>query len=158
MSREWPDYVAGSPGQTLDGGNGKTILDGTLGNQHLNRRNGADVLVGGPKDAILTGGNGPDIFVFKGSFGHNEITDFATADALQLEKSTFGTIADLLAHDIAADGHGGTVVTDPHNAANVIVLDHVNVNQLTRPRSFWCSCSALAVSQARPRWSCAWPG
>ena len=122
-------YFAGSPGQTLAPGNGKEILDGALGNQHLLGGNGADVLIGGRGD-VLTGGNGPDQFVFKGNFGTNEVTDFSAADTLQLDKSTFGSAADVLAHDATSDGHGNTTITDPHNSANVIILDHVNLNQL----------------------------
>ena len=58
------------------GGNGKQLLDGSLGNQTLSGGNGKDVLIGGPND-ILTGGNGPDTFVFKPDFGRNTITDFS---------------------------------------------------------------------------------
>ena len=122
-------YFAGIPGQTLASGNGKAVLDGTLGNQHLNGGNGADVLVGGPGD-VLTGGNGGDVFVFNGNFGHSEITDFKNPDVIELAKSTFGSAADILTHFAVNDGHGNTIVTDPHNSANVITIDHVGVNQL----------------------------
>src|SRR5262245_31576163 len=122
-------YIAGAPGQTLAAGNGKAILDGALGDQHLGGGNGADTLIGGPGD-VLTGANGPDLFAFKGAFGHNEITDFKSPDAIELEKSVFGSAADVLAHHAANDGHGNTIITDPHNTANVIILDHVSLSQL----------------------------
>ena len=122
-------YLAGTPGQTISAGNGKAVLDGGLGAQHLDGGNGADVLVGGPGD-VLTGGNGGDVFVFNGNFGHNEITDFKNPDVIELAKSTFGSAANILAHFAVNDGHGNTIITDPHNSANVIIIDHVGVNQL----------------------------
>ncbi|MDE5447241.1 hypothetical protein GWG65_39245 [Bradyrhizobium sp. CSA207] len=122
-------YLAGTPGQTITGGNGKGVLDGSLGGQHLAGGNGADALVGGNGD-VLTGGNGPDQFVFKGNFGGNEITDFSHNDTLQLDKSTFGSVNDILTHYAANDGHGNTTITDPTDPANFIILDHIGINQL----------------------------
>jgi VCBS repeat-containing protein len=118
----------GQPGQTLVGGNGKDVLNGSLGSQTLIGGNGADTLIGGPSD-ILTGGRGADAFVFTGNFGHNEITDYKYPDLIQLDKSEWGTAANVLAH-AANDGLGNTLITDPLNSANVIQLDHVSVSQL----------------------------
>lgn len=39
-------------------------------------------------------------------------------------------LADVLEHCVTDDGHGNTIITDPHNAANTITLDHVNVHDL----------------------------
>jgi hypothetical protein len=61
--------------------------------------------------------------------GHNEITDFKNPDVIELAKSTFGSIGNILMH-AADDGHGNTIITDPHNSANTIMIDHVAVNQL----------------------------
>ena len=121
-------YLAGTPGQTISPANGKAVLDGGLGAQHLNGGNGADVLIGGPGD-VLAGGNGGDAFVFNGNFGHNEITDFKNPDVIELAKSAFGSIANVLAHAVN-DGHGNTIITDPNNPTNSITIDHVAVNQL----------------------------
>ena len=79
------NYFAGIPGQTLASGNGKAILDGALGNQHLIGGNGADVLIGGPGD-VLTGGNGGDRLFSRAISGDSEITDFASPDVIQLGK------------------------------------------------------------------------
>jgi VCBS repeat-containing protein len=117
----------GVPGQTLVGGNGKDVLNGSLGSQTLIGGNGADTLIGGPSD-ILTGGLGGDRFVFTGNFGHNEITDYKYPDLIQLDKSEWGTAANVLAH--ATNDALGTLITDPLNSANVIQLDHVSVSQL----------------------------
>jgi VCBS repeat-containing protein len=127
-------YLAGTPGGTLAAANGKGVLDGSLGTQHLSGGNGADVLIGGNGD-VLTGGNGPDQFVFTGNFGRNEVTDFTHNDTLQLDKSTFVNVNDILAHYASDDGHGNTVIADPHNPSNMIVLDHLAANQL-RPSDF----------------------
>ena len=92
------NYLAGIPGQTLASGNGKAILDGALGNQHLLGGNGADVLIGGPSN-VLTGGNGPDQLCFSRAIsGEAKFIDFASPDVIQLEKSTFGNVSDILGH------------------------------------------------------------
>ncbi|MCC8939132.1 cadherin-like domain-containing protein [Bradyrhizobium sp. Arg68] len=122
-------YLAGTPGQTMSAGNGQDILDGTLGHQILAGGNGADILLGGPND-LLAGANGPDQFVFQDNFGHNEIRDFGKPDTIVLQASTFGSVADILAHYAVNDGHGNVVISDPHNAANNIVMDNFSLSQL----------------------------
>jgi Ca2+-binding RTX toxin-like protein len=90
--------TVGQPGQTLVGGNGKDVLNGSAWSDTLLGGNGADTLIGGPGD-ILTGGHGADTFVFTGmNFGHNEITDYQYPDLIQLQKSEFGSAANVLAH------------------------------------------------------------
>src|SRR5205823_6585377 len=91
--------------------------------------NGADILVGGPGD-VLTGGNGPDLFVFRGAFGNNEITDFGNPDTIQFDRSIFGSASDILAHDVVNDGHGNVIITDPHNGANTVKIDNITSSQL----------------------------
>jgi VCBS repeat-containing protein len=123
-------YLSGTPGQTISAGNGKDIVDGTLGNQTLSGGNGSDVLLGGPHD-VLSGGNGADQFVFQYDFGHNEIKDFGQPDVIVLQASAFGSIANILAHDAVDDGHGNVLISDPHDAANTITVDHVSLSQLS---------------------------
>jgi type VI protein secretion system component Hcp len=97
--------------------------------QHLNG-NEANVLVGSP-GGILTGVQpGHDQFVFRGDFGRNEITNFSEADQIVLERSHFGNANEILEHHATDDGHGNTVITDPLNPDNVIVLDDVSVQEL----------------------------
>jgi type VI protein secretion system component Hcp len=101
----------------------------TNGVQLLNG-NEADVVVGSP-GGILTGPHpGHDQFVFTGDFGHNEITNFSPSDHIVLERSHFGNANQILEHYVSDDGHGNTVITDPQNPDNVIVLDHVSVEEL----------------------------
>ena len=102
--RPGQSYQAGS-NTTLNGGNGKSVLDGTAGHEVLLGGNGGDVLIGGPYDK-LTGGKGPDIFVFGQHFGPNTITDFNVKnDAIQISKAVFTNVADLLHH--TTDGASG---------------------------------------------------
>jgi VCBS repeat-containing protein len=52
------NYVGGTPGTTVNGGNGPTVLDASLGNQTVHAGNGPNALIGGANDT-LTAGNGP---------------------------------------------------------------------------------------------------
>ena len=111
--------MIGSPGATLTGGTGKQVLDGSLGQQTIVGGNGKDVLIAGPGD-VLTGGNGPDTFVFRSGFGHVTIADFDThIDVLQWDPGIFPTIQSVLTH-AASDGHGGTVIS--YDANNGVTL------------------------------------
>jgi serralysin len=108
-------YQAGS-NTTLSGGNGKSILDGSAGHDVLLGGNAADVLIGGNGDT-LTGGNGPDQFVFRPNFGTNTVTDFdVTTDHLQFDKSVFGSsvvtshTTDTSQGALISDGHGDSVL------------------------------------------------
>ena len=119
------DYQAGA-NTILNGGNGKDVLDGSAGNDVLLGGNGADVLIGGPENT-LTGGNGPDTFLFRTDFGANTITDFDVKnDMIQIDDSVFQDVADLFAHTI--DTAAGTVIDD--GAGNTITLTGVTLAQL----------------------------
>jgi hypothetical protein len=75
----------------------------------------------------MTGGNGPDTFLFRPDFGANTITDFDFHnDAIQLDKSIFSSVADLLSH--TTDTAGGALITDTHGDS--ITLAHVTLAQL----------------------------
>jgi hypothetical protein len=56
----------------------------------------------------MTGGGGPDKFVFGPNFGAAVITDLNPADVIQFDHSLFASFADVQAH-AASDGHGNTV-------------------------------------------------
>jgi hypothetical protein len=87
---------------------------------------GGDVLIGGPGDQ-LTGGNGPNIYVFGQHFGSNTITDFkVTNDAIQLSSAVFATATDLLNH--TADSASGAIITA--SASDQITLVGVTKAQL----------------------------
>jgi Ca2+-binding RTX toxin-like protein len=81
----------------------------------------------GGNDDTLTGGNGPDTFLFRPHFGANTITDFDFHnDAIQIDKSIFSSVADLLSH--TSDTANGAVINDTHGDA--ITLTNVTLAQL----------------------------
>ena len=86
---------------TLNGGNGKNVLDGSAGSDVLIGGNGADVLIGGNGDK-LTGGNGPDTFLFRPNFGTNTITDFDIKnDVIQFDSNRFSAPTLMLARGMS---------------------------------------------------------
>ena len=100
------DYLSGA-NTTLIGGNGSQVLDGAAGHDVLIGGNSPDVLVGGIGNT-MTGGHGPDTFLFRPNFGANTITDFDFHnDAIQLDKSIFSSVADLLSHTTNTANGGG---------------------------------------------------
>ena len=119
------DYLAGA-NTTLNGGNGKQVLDGSAGHDVLIGGNSPDVLVGGIGDT-MTGGNGPDTFLFRPHYGANTITDFNFHnDVIQLDKSIFSSVADLLNH--TTNTANGAVIDDTHG--DTITLTSVTLEQL----------------------------
>ena len=127
------DYLAGA-NTTLNGGNGKQVLDGSAGHDVLIGGNSPDVLVGGVMDT-MTGGNGPDTFLFRPHFGANIVTDFDFHnDAIQLDKSIFSSVADLLGH--TTNTSNGAVINDTHG--DTITLTNVTLAQLqAHPNDFY---------------------
>jgi VCBS repeat-containing protein len=119
------DYLSGA-NTTLLGGNGKQVLDGSAGHDVLIGGNSPDVLVGGVGDT-MTGGTGPDTFLFRPDFGANTITDFDFHnDAIQLDKSIFSSVANLLSH--TTNTANGAVINDMHGGT--ITLTNVTLEQL----------------------------
>ena len=128
------DYVLGTPGTdadhlaTFSTGNGKGVLDASLGYQNVNGGNGKDVLIGGHGD-ILTGGNGDDTYVFMGEFGHNEITDFSPhKESIQLSHNVFANFAAVMQNASYSQADDATTITA--GSHGTIVLDHVNLTAL----------------------------
>ena len=120
-------YLSGE-NTTLIGGNGKDVLDGSTGHDVLIGGNSTDVLIGGSGD-ILTGGHGPDAFVFRPNFGVNTITDFDVRnDVIQFDKSIFHSVSDVLAH--LSDSCGGALITD--GRGDSILVQEVTAAQLVK--------------------------
>jgi serralysin len=114
-----------------NGGNGQDVLDGSSGHKVLLGGNGSDVLIGGMGDT-LSGGNGPDTFLFRPGFGANTITDFDVHnDAVQIAKSVFQNVADLFAH--ASNSAAGAVIDD--GAGNSITFTGVTLAELQAHQS-----------------------
>jgi Ca2+-binding RTX toxin-like protein len=90
--------------------------------------NSPDVLVGGNGDT-LTGGNGPDTFLFRPHFGANTITDFDLRnDAIQLDRSIFTSLSDMLNNHAVDNTVTGAVITDAHG--DTIAFAGLTVAQL----------------------------
>ena len=112
-------YLAGV-NTTLNGGNGPDVVDGSAGHDTLFGGNGPDVLIGGNGDT-LTGGNGPDTYLFRPGFGANTIADFdINNDAIQLDKSIFTSVADML-NNHTTNTAVGAVITDANGDAITLV-------------------------------------
>jgi VCBS repeat-containing protein len=108
-----PDVVYQSgTNTTLTGANGKNALDGSTGHDVLVGGGGADVLIGGNGNT-LTGGLGPDTFVFRSNFGTNVITDFnMNNDVIQFDRSLFASTSDVFSH--ATNTPSSAMITDNH--------------------------------------------
>jgi len=120
------DYVVGR-NTTLSGGNGPDVVDGSPGHDILFGGNGPDVLIGGDGNS-MTGGKGPDTFLFRPNFGANTITDFdVNIDALQFDKSVFANMASVLANTVDV---GGNAVITGFSAGDTVTLLGVSREQL----------------------------
>jgi VCBS repeat-containing protein len=111
---------------TLTGGNGRQVLDGSAGGDLLIGGNAADVLVGGNGDT-MTGGRGPDTFLFRPNFGTNTITDFDIHnDTIQFDKSIFNLVSAIAG--FTSDSASGAVINDGHG--DTVTLAGVTAAQL----------------------------
>ena len=98
-------FVGGKGNDTASGGAGADTVNGQDGNDTLSGGAGKDSINGGHGDDILSGGGDldTDVFQFKGSFGHDLITDFVAGSAAGHDKIKFGAgiftnYADVQAH------------------------------------------------------------
>ena len=81
---EIEDVLGSDFADTLLGDDHDNLLFGADGNDILDGRAGSDVVAGGVGDDTLTGGAGDDVFVFGSGDGHDQITDFAPGDRIQI--------------------------------------------------------------------------
>jgi len=92
---------------------------------------GISKLVGGNNDK-LTGGSGPDTFLFRPNFGANTITDFNVInDSIQFDKSIFPNVSDILRN--TADSANAAAISDGHG--DTITLSGVTLTQLQAHQS-----------------------
>ncbi len=107
------------------------IFDGSGGGATLTGTTAADLIFGGPND-VLTGGAGPDTFVFGPSAGKNTITDFdPKVDKLVIDRSLITGISQI--SSIGAYIHqSGTdlVISDGHGDA--LTLQHTTFASFLR--------------------------
>ena len=73
---------------------------------------------GGAGDDVLTGGNGPDLFVFNAGFGDDVITDFKNNDHIQFDDELFPSPEEVL---MASEQVGeDTVITLEDNTITLL--------------------------------------
>jgi Ca2+-binding RTX toxin-like protein len=97
----------------------------------------------------MTGGNGPDTFVFAANFGNDVITDLKPhVDAIQFDDSVFAKFDDVLAH-ASPEGPDGlnTVIT---YANDTITLKDVVLSSLQANDFFFAERSPLLRIQNDP--------
>lgn len=104
-----------------------TLIGDGLANT-LSGGGGNDLLKGGGGADILTGGSGVDTFVFTPSFGKDTITDFSSADKLQIDHTICADWASLLGHTQQV----GTSTVITFDANNAITIDNFAVGNLTQ--------------------------
>jgi VCBS repeat-containing protein len=113
------NYQSGANTTLVSNGIQPNVLDGSAGHDVLIGGIYADVLVGGSGDK-LTGGGGPDTFVFRPNFGANTITDFnVNNSAMQFDKTLFTSVSDVLAH--TTDTAHGAVISDAHGDSVTLI-------------------------------------
>jgi VCBS repeat-containing protein len=120
------NYISGA-NMILNGLNGPDVVDGFAGHDTCIGGNGPDVLIGGVGDQ-LTGGSGPDIFLFRPHFGANTITDFDHTDSIQFDKSIFTSGADILANH-STETAAGVVISD--GLGDTVTLLGVHLSDLS---------------------------
>ncbi|WP_137804493.1 retention module-containing protein [Pseudomonas sp. G(2018)] len=111
------NLVGSNFNDSLTGDNNSNIITGGLGNDVLKGEGGDDFLIGGLGNNTLTGGSGADTFQwFKGSGGHDVITDFTPgtdkldlSQLLQGENGTAASLDDYLHFTVS--GSGASLVT-----------------------------------------------
>jgi predicted extracellular nuclease len=121
------DTLSGQGGaDVLDGGDGNDKLLGGAGIDSLAGGNGSDTLDGGASNDTLTGGADGDTFVFTGAFGKDVVTDFTSADRIQLDHATFADFNAVMSH---ATQVGADVVVTV-DAATAFTLQNVQLANL----------------------------
>ena len=116
--------------ETAIGGEGNDKIYGMNGNDNLVGGIGDDILDGGDGDDTLTGNGGSDIFVFKGDFGHDKITDYAS-DVDQLTfKAIDGAELNILALVETEDTYGNRVLSTSDGSSSVTLKAKIIVGTM----------------------------
>jgi autotransporter-associated beta strand protein/VCBS repeat-containing protein len=119
--RKGTTYLGGAADTTVYGHFGKSVLDGSPGNDTLVAGSGKEVLIGGPGDT-LEAGSGLDTFVFLPGFGHNAIKSFnPLLNKIQLTASEFANLA-AVQHDMQQVGANTVITYDAHDTITLIGL------------------------------------
>ena len=92
------DWLRGGDGDDrLNGSSDNDVLQGDAGNDTIDGGSGRDTLEGGAGNDSLKGFEGVDIFLFRGAFGQDRITDFEDGiDLLRISTSLAPTVQHVL--------------------------------------------------------------
>ena len=113
------DAIVGGLGDdALFGGDGRDFLfGGRDGNDSLDGGAGIDTLQGGRGDDELSGGGGRDVFLFRGAFGDDVVTDFVEGvDRLAIRADDIDDIT------VETTGEGVFLTVDGDRASGTILL------------------------------------
>jgi large repetitive protein len=133
------DFISGGDGDDfIDGGTGNDVLYGNVGNDVILGRDGIDDILGNAGNDVLTGGSGADVFwVLATTDGVDRITDFGTADKLELSNviTNFDPVTDAINDFVFTSFSGGNTTISVNNAGvggaagatSILVLEGVNV-------------------------------
>lgn len=125
------DVIRGGSGNdSLDGDGGADNIRGGDGSDNIDGGGGDDIIRGDAGDDQIAGGGGFDTFIFRGNFGIDTITDFATSNGEKIDLSAVTTIRNfadlsnnhlLQAGDDAVidDGLGNLIVLEGFDSANL---------------------------------------
>ncbi len=103
--------LGGNGNDRLRGGGKNDTLHGGMGHDNINGGSGADRIIGASGDDELSGGAGADVFVFRGTWGWDVISDFEVgidrirlrnAGAFQSVDTAEGILLDF-GHDVAIE-------------------------------------------------------
>ncbi|MEL7097915.1 MAG: calcium-binding protein [Pseudomonadota bacterium] len=123
--------LGGRDNDMLIGNGGNDLMLGHAGNDTLDGGAGRDTIEGGVGTDVITGGTAADIFVFKGNFGNDTITDFNSISAGEkIDLSGVGAIADFA--DLAANHmtQSGTSVIIDAGRGNTITVERTDISNM----------------------------
>lgn len=138
------DIPGNTPGETIEGTNGRDHLvggagddeifgfkgrdklDGGDGNDNLFGGGGRDLLSGGAGDDHLTGGRGRDWFDFREIDGNDTVKDFTWGDRIVLNRHEFANAHDVF--DALTDSDDGVVITAENGTITLNGVDEHDLN------------------------------
>lgn len=126
--------AGGANNDRLFGGSGADSVLGGDGNDKLHGGSGRDRLNGGRGRDELSGDSGADIFVFRGRFGSDTITDFDTTSSREVIDcrgiNSIRSYRDLVSNHLSENFDGDAVIDAAH--AGQVTLLNVSLDELDR--------------------------
>lgn len=125
------DVIRGGSGEDgLTGAGGDDDIRGGSGEDTIQGGGGSDKIAGGAGDDKLSGNGGFDTFIFKGRFGIDTITDFATSNQ---EKINLAAVTSIANFNDLANNHLSQIGSDAlieDGLGNQIILEDLEIANL----------------------------